>query len=100
MLILLTFTSVSVVLFFVLWRKLMSSSTDLVNAATALAAAANALSATATAVNTLVASLKATPQLIDQPTLDSVVASLGTSVTAIQAAQTELAALVPPTPAA
>jgi hypothetical protein len=77
----------------------MSTSAELVATATALAAAANALTSTATAVETLVASLKA-GQVIDQPTLDSVNTSLASSLTAIQAAQTSLAALVPITPAA
>lgn len=74
----------------------MSTSTDLTNTATALAAAANAMAATATAVTTLVKSLQ-TGQIIDQPTLDAVNTSLTSSLAAIQQAQTELQALVPPT---
>lgn len=94
-------TLVLLVLYLILWRKVMSTSAELVATATALANAANALTATSTAVSALVASLKAgggTP-LIDQATLDAVNASLATSLTAVQAAQTELHALVPTTPA-
>jgi len=76
----------------------MSTAAELTATATSLASAANALAATASAVTTLIASLKA-GQLIDQPTLDSVNTSLSSSLTAIQAAQTELQALVPTTPA-
>lgn len=83
----------------ILWRKLMSTSSDLTAAATALATAANALSTTATAVTTLVASLKS-GQVLDQATLDAVVTSLQSSVTEVQKAQTELQALIPTTPAA
>ena len=79
---------------YVVWRKVMSTSADLVTTATALSTAANALSATATAVESLITTLK-TGQLIDQPTLDSVNTSLASSLTAIQNAQTSLQALVP-----
>jgi hypothetical protein len=81
-----------------LWRNKMSTSADLVTSATALSAAANALTATATAVEALVAQLKAGggTGLIDQATLDSVNASLASSVTSLQASQTALQALVPP----
>jgi hypothetical protein len=79
----------------------MSTQADLVAAATALASGANALASTAAAVEALIASLKAggiSP--VDQATLDSVTASLATSLASIEASQKALAALVPTTPAA
>jgi len=65
--------------------------------ATALATAANALGATAQAIAALIASLQ-TGGLITQPELDSVNASLSSSLASITASQTTLQNLVPSTP--
>lgn len=72
---------------------------DLVTAATAISGAANAIAAATTAVTSLVTSLKG-QQIVDQPTLDSVVTSLQSSQASLAASEVALSALVPTTPGA